>query len=76
MNVTGSLALGLLAGAAPAVVTAVGAGAVGHLHDLLHLRGRGHDARPSDARPWLCVYVVSSVVGCTAAAWLGLVVAG
>lgn len=75
VNVSGSLALGLLAAASPAVVTAVGAGAVGTYTTFSTFSVEASTlARRTPALA--VIYVVTSVLACTAAAWLGLVVAG
>jgi CrcB protein len=74
VNVTGSLALGLLAGAGPEVVTVLGAGALGAYTtfstfslEVVSLTRRA---------PFLAgAYVLLSVGACTAAAAIGLALA-
>jgi CrcB protein len=73
VNVTGSLALGLLAGAAPEVITVLGAGALGTYttFSTFSLEVTTLARRT----PLLAgTYLLVSVVACTAAAGAGLAV--
>lgn len=75
VNAAGALALGWLSGAGPAWLTAVGVGGLGALttysgfnREIIDLLDRG---RPRVA----FAYAATTLVVCTALAWLGLVVA-
>jgi CrcB protein len=72
VNVSGSFALGLLAGAAPPVVTAVGTGGLG-AYTTFSSFARDAVALVEEGRTgWAVVYVVGTCMGTVAAAWGGL----
>jgi CrcB protein len=72
VNVTGSAALGLLAGSGPAVVTVLGTGAIG-AYTTFSTFAVETDVLARRAPITSAAYVAASVVLCTGAAWIGLV---
>ena len=78
VNVSGSFALGLLAGsgAAPPVVTALGTGGLG-AYTTFSSFARDAVALVEERRiGWAASYVVGTAAGTTAAAWAGLCLTG
>jgi CrcB protein len=73
VNVTGSAALGLLAGAAPEVVTVAGVGALG-AYTTMSTFAVEVDVLARRAPAAAGAYVALNVVACSGAAWAGLAI--
>ncbi len=72
VNITGSLALGLIAGLGDAWTTVLGAGLVGALTTFSTFVGEVASLVESGERARAATYVVATMGACVAAAWLGL----
>lgn len=75
VNASGSLALGVLAGATPVVVTVAGTAALGAYTTFSKFAVEVDTLVREGAIGLAGIYVLASCVGCIAAAWLGLVLA-
>jgi CrcB protein len=75
VNVSGSLALGLLAGVAPPAATIIGAGGLGAYTTFSRFSVEVEELHRRGANGLAAGYVVVSVAACIAAAWLGLIFA-
>lgn len=76
VNLTGSLALGVLAGVGPAVLTVAGTGGLGAYTTFSKFAVEVDNLVQEGMGVLAVLYVLASCVGCVTAAWLGLAVSG
>ncbi len=76
VNLTGSLALGVLAGAGPTLLTVAGVGGLGTYTTFSKFAVEADNLAREGAGVLAVLYVLASCSGCVAAAWIGLAVSG